>query len=406
VRYANYGRNAQITEAQIPAGTTLATPIDSLNINRNQITVDSTETFLQNQFDVTSRFRTGGVRHALVTGLELSRETSDPTRRTWTGVPTTSLLSPNPSQTFAGTPTISSNVTARAVSVGVYALDTISLGDKVDLMAGARFDRFDAVVSQSVGTPTAFARVDQKPSWRGAVVFKPVATGSIYVDYGTSFNPSAEALSLTAATVSLPPESNRTIELGSKWDFSGGRLSARAAVFQTTKLNAREPDPNNSLLNVLSGTQRVNGVEGETSGKLTDRWTLMASYAFMDSALISSVAFPAAVGSELANAPRHSASVWSTVDLPWRLQVGGGGQYVGRRTASTTAPFDPVTGLVKALPGYWVANAMAKRTLSSRLDLQLNVTNLTNAYYFDQLHPAHVVPGPGRTALVGLNVKY
>jgi len=171
-------------------------------------------------------------------------------------------------------------------------------------------------------------------------------------------------------------------------------------------LNAREPDPNNSLLNVLSGTQRVNGIEGETSGKLTDRWTLMASYAFMDSSLISSVAFPAAVGSQLANAPRHSASVWSTVDLPWRLEVGGGGQYVGRRTASTTAPLDPVTGLVKALPGYWVANAMARRPLGARLDVQLNVTNLTNAYYFDQLHPAHIVPGPGRTALLGLNFKY
>ena len=65
--------------------------------------------------------------------------------------------------------------------------------------------------------------------------------------------------------------------------LSGGRLRFAARVFQTTKLNAREPDPNNSLLNVLSGTQRVNGFEGEASGKLTDRWTLMASYAFMDS---------------------------------------------------------------------------------------------------------------------------
>ena len=132
----------------------------------------------------------------------------------------------------------------------------------------------------------------------------------------------------------------------------------------------------------------------------------MASYAWLDSALVKSVAFPAAVGSQLANVPKNSASLWTTVGLAWRLEVGGGGQYVGRRTASSTAALDPTTGLLKALPGYWVANAMAKRTVGSRVELQLNILNLTNEYYFDQLHPGHIVPGPGRAALVGLNFKY
>jgi catecholate siderophore receptor len=126
----------------------------------------------------------------------------------------------------------------------------------------------------------------------------------------------------------------------------------------------------------------------------------------LHSELVKSVAFPAAVGSQLANVPEHSASLWSTFDLPWRLQIGGGGQYIGRRTASSTAPLDPTTGLVKALPGYWVANAMAKRAIGARVDLQLNVLNLTDEYYFDQLHPGHIVPGPGRAAMVGLNFKY
>ena len=406
VRYANYGRDVQVTEAQMPAGLTLATPLSAINVNRNQITVDSAETFLQNQFDVTSRFRTGAVGHTLVAGIEAGRETSDPTRTTFASVPNTSLLAPNPLQAFAGTPTVSSRIDAHAVSVGFYALDTVSLGDRWDLMGGARWDRFDAAVSQSVGTATSFTRVDEKPSWRAAVVFKPKPFGSVYVDYGTSFNPSAESLSLSAATVSLPPESNQTIEAGSKWDLASGRLSVRGAVFQTEKLNAREPDPANSLLNVLSGTQRVNGVEGETTGRVTDRWQLMAAYAFMDSHLIKSSAFPAAVGAQLANAPRHTFSLWNTFELPWRFEVGGGGQYVGMRTASTTAPLDPTTGLVKALPGYWVANAMAKRALSGRVDLQINVNNLTNRYYFDLLHPGHIVPGAGRTALVGINFKY
>jgi catecholate siderophore receptor len=288
----------------------------------------------------------------------------------------------------------------------VYALDTVSIGDRVDVMGGVRWDRFDADVRQSVGAATAFTRVDSQPSWRGAFVYKPAGSGSVYFDFGTSFNPSAESLSLSAATASLPPETNRTAEIGTKWDFSSGRLSLRAAVFQTQKLNAREPDPNNSLLNVLSGTQRVNGFEAETNGKVTDHWRVLASYAWLDSELVKSIAFPAAVGSRLANVPKNSFSIWNTFSLPWRLDVGGGGQYIGMRTASSTAPLDATTGLLKALPGYWVANAMAKRALGARVDLQINVLNLTDEYYFDQLHPGHIVPGPGRAALVGLNFKY
>jgi catecholate siderophore receptor len=243
------------------------------------------------------------------------------------------------------------------------------------------------------------------PSWRAAVVYKPAPAASIYADYGTSFNPSAEALSLSASTANTPPESNRTYEAGAKWELSR-RLSVRGAMFRTDKTNAREPDPNNPLQNVLSGEQRVNGVEVEADGHITRHWQILSSYAFMDATLVKSAAFPDAVGAELANVPRHTFNAWSTFDLPWRLQAGGGVRYVGRRTASTTVPLDPSTGLVKALPGYWTANAMAKRPLTRSLDLQLNVENLTDAYYFDQLHPGHIVPGAGRSALLGLAFKF
>ena len=35
-----------------------------------------------------------------------------------------------------------------------------------------------------------------------------------------------------------------------------------------------------------------------------------------------------------------------------------------------------------------------------------NLNNLTNKYYYDQIHPAHIVPGAGFTALIGLNFKF
>ena len=118
------------------------------------------------------------------------------------------------------------------------------------------------------------------PSWRGALVFKPVAGGSIYFDYGTSFNPSAETLALTVATQNAPPEESRTFEVGTKWDLFARKLSLRAAAFRTDKTNARETV--NATTVVLSGSQRVSGVQIQANGYITSRWEILASYAYLD----------------------------------------------------------------------------------------------------------------------------
>ncbi len=405
-RYANYVRDVLITEAQIPAGVTLATPLSSIQVTRHEIGVNSTETFLDNQADMLAHFDTGFIHHDVVTGVEAARETSDPTRPTWTNVPTTSLLNPNPYQALTGTETITSSVHTTAISAAAYVLDTMKFGRHWDLTGGFRWDRFDTNYAQTVAPATAFHRVDDMPSWRAALVYKPVAIGSVYFAAGTSFNPSAEALSLSASTASLPPEKNRTYEFGTKWDLPNGRFSLRAAVFQTTKLNAREPDPTNSLLNVLAGTQRVNGAEMEIHAHLTSRWDILGSYANLNAKLISSNYYPAAIGAQLANVPRNSFNFWSTYRLPWRWEAGFGGNYVSSRTASATAPFDPVTGLVKEVPGYWVFNAMASRRLNEHVSFQVNANNIANRYYYDELHPAHIVLGPGRSVLAGLKFKF
>ena len=244
------------------------------------------------------------------------------------------------------------------------------------------------------------------PSWRTALVYKPVSIASIYGAAGTSFNPSAESLSLSASTANLPPEKNRTYEAGTKWDLPHERLSLRAAFFRTEKLNAREPDPTNSLLNVLAGNQRVNGLEADVRARLTSRWDLMASYANLDGRVVSSNYYPAAIGAQLANVPRNTFNFWSNYRMPRRWQTGFGGNYVSTRTASSTVPLDPVTGLVKEVPGYWVFNAMARHPLSEHVDLQVNVYNIANRYYYDELHPAHIVLGPGRSALASLRFKF
>ncbi|HEX3744229.1 MAG TPA: TonB-dependent siderophore receptor [Bryobacteraceae bacterium] len=406
VRYANYVRDVLITEPQIATPVSLATPLSQMSVTRHQIGANSVETLADEQLDLTARFVTGSLHHTLITGVEATKETSSPTRPTWTNVPTASLLDPDPDQPFSGTETITSIVHTTALSGAAYVLDTVALSPHWELTGGFRFDRFDSAYTQQVAPATAFRRVDEMPSWRGALVYKPAAAGSIYVDAGTSFNPSAESLSLSAATANLPPEKNLTYEAGTKWDLDRQRLSLRGALFRTEKYNAREPDPNNPLLDVLGGNQRVDGAEFQARGRLTSRWELVSSFAYLDGKVVSSEYYPAAVGYPLANVPKYTFNLWSEYRLRPGWEIGAGSNYVSARTASSTAPLDATTGLVKEVPGYWVFNAMVKHPLSEHIDLQLNVNNIANRYYYDELHPGHIVLGPGRSALVGLQFKF
>src|SRR5207253_10729129 len=114
----------------------------------------------------------------------------------------------------------------------------------------------------------------------------------------TSFNPSAEALSLTVATAqeNAAPEKNRTFEVGTKWDLASRKLSLRAAAFQTDKTNARETV--NATAVELSGSQRVRGVQVQANGHVTNRWDVLASYAYLDGKVVGSQLFPLSVGAD------------------------------------------------------------------------------------------------------------
>ncbi len=170
VRAANYVRDALITEAQIPAGVTTATPLDSIAITRHEIGVNSVETSLDEQLDLTTHFQTGALQHTLTTGVEAGRESSDPTRPTYSTVPTTSLLNPDPSQALSGTVAITSRVITNALSAAAYAMDSIRLG-RWNLSGGVRWDLFDAHYTQYVPPVSDFRRTDRMPSWRAALTY-------------------------------------------------------------------------------------------------------------------------------------------------------------------------------------------------------------------------------------------
>jgi catecholate siderophore receptor len=462
-RAANYPRRAQITEPQICSNAPASVPVggivaklptsavnsalpcpytatsdpSTIQVNRNQLQIKSVEGDLWDQTEVTARFKVLGTRNALVAGVEGGQEISNPIRTSYTisginTVPSTSLLDPNTGQPFAGTGYISSIVHTKAKSVGVYFVDTVKLGNLFEASGGVRWDRFDTNYNlwqpkpPAGGTVTApvapINRVDEQPSYRAAFVYKPSSHGSVYFDYGTSFNPAAESLSLSVGLVnsSAAPEENETYEVGAKWSFLNERLLAEGAWFRTEKDNARETDPTNSNNIVAAGNQLVKGVQFSVIGRLPQGMDIVAGYAYLDSAVIFSKFFPTSVGYPLANVPKQTFNMFVTHRLPWRLNAGLGGNYVASRTASSTVPFVPtayapnpngpgfvVTSVaMKQVPGYWVFNAMLRRPITERLELQANVNNLLNRNFIDLPHPSHLIPGAGANALIGINFKF
>ena len=473
-RWANYPRDVQITEPQIcsnvsvstpvggyvaalptsavntalPCAYTPSTPAAQITVNRNQLQIKSVEGDLWDQTEVTARFKVAGVHNDFAGGVEGGREISNPIKTSYTenkinSVTPTNLAKPTPQDVFSGTGYIASITHVKSESVGLYFIDTMKLGRFVELSGGVRWDYFDTLFNLyapatsvvSAATTAAIAPISQtvhQPTYRAALVFKPNPHGSVYFDYGTSFNPSAESLSLSVSSSVLPPEENETYEVGGKYSLLGSRLMLEGAWFHTTKDNARETDPTNSNNIVLAGNQLVKGVQGSAVGRLSDGSDLVVGYAYLDSAVSYSKLFPTSIGYPLANVPKQTFNAFLTHRLPWRMGAGFGGNYVASRSASSTTPYVGtsygaaqtfalgaapcgVTAVtcyqvlgtaMKQVPGYWVFNAMMKRPVTDRIELQANVYNLLNRFYIDQPHPSHLIPGAGLNAMIGANFRF
>ena len=395
---ARYGRTRRDSVITAPRFASVNTSTD---LNRQLQSRDMTDGIAIGQIDSIARFATGTVEHSVAFGFEAARETSENFLRSGPNAPLADLYEPDTDAPYPGPITRTGAINdGTADSLAAYAFDTARLGQRWQVSAGVRWDRFDVSYDQTAvnGALTTLERDDDMVSGRFGVVYKPAPTASIYAGFGTSFNPSAEGLTLTPATVAVEPEKARSYELGTKWDVASSRLSLTAALFRTEKTNARTPGINpGDPPTVLDGRQKVDGFEVGATGQITRGWSVFSGYTFMDSEVLESNT-PAEVGKPVSNTPRHSFSLWTTVDLPWRLEVGGGAWYVGDRTNNNSAQ--------RTAPGYWVIDATAARPIGRHLTLRVKGSNLADESYIDRVGGGHFVPGPGRSVLLMADVGF
>jgi catecholate siderophore receptor len=397
-------------------------------VSRSAKSRNSTSSGFVNQTDLQAKFNTGFVEHSLVTGVEFSYQ--DTHNRGYNVLSATggtigstcnaallrsgdctSLYDPTPKDAWNGTITDSLAYTDTDTKTSAaYVFDTLKFNDQWSLNLGLRYDDYD-VTSSGFSTggrgsvAGSFKRENTSQLWNYQVglTYKPLPNGSIYAAWSTSSNPSGETsgnggLELAANNSDLDPEKNRNYEIGTKWDFFDDNLSLTAALFRTEKTNARITDPDNATFQVLDGEQRVDGLELTYSGNITSKWKVYGGYTYMESEIVKATN-AADEGNHMPSTPRNNFNFWSTYELMPKLTVGGGATFVDSRFGNEANSVE--------VPSYWRYDAMATYALTKNVDLQLNVQNLTDKRYYDQVfttHYAHMAAG--RTALMSASFHF
>jgi catecholate siderophore receptor len=302
-------------------------------------------------------------------------------------------------------------------ALGVYAQDLVQLAPAWKLLAGLRWDRFQAhyrtfstaapsATVPSVGTLTAErGRTDALFSQRLGVLFQPTPLSSFHFSYGTSFNTSGDTYQFDALGSNTPPERSRNFELGAKIDSDSGDATVRLALFHATKFNERNRDETSvdATNYVLSGQRHAAGIEVDIAGRVTPKWEVYGSYAFIPdaevdaaSAVLGTTLIGETVGQRPGLTPRHSGTLWSTYQVTAQLRLGAG--------LNARSSMSPQQSSIVA-PRYVTADLLAEYN-AGPLVFKLNVSNVTNKLYADALYRAHYVAGKPRTVQLTTSAKF
>ena len=405
----------------IPANGNLFGTTISLNPQSRYQTVDVTADIT----DATFRFTTGPIKHSLVLGTEFSRE--QVSRQGYAGL-TSELFTGNTNGTgsflginvlnppnmlqFRTQPYRAGNPTVVPVDTKAgYLIETMNFEDIALLNGGVRFDDYTISSSNNTGTVSAHSG---NLNYNLGFTLKPTPSTSVYVAHATSSNPVGAELDATSSVYGglnpnfagnqvLPPEQNTADEIGVKAELFDRRLLATAALFNTQKDNARETrGTGNAATITATGAYRVQGVDLELAGKITDRLSLFGGYVIMDTRVTKS-AILQNIGSRLANVANRSFSMLAKYQLSPMFEVGVQTVNNSRVAGGTLA------ANANVLPSYWRIDAFIEAKVNENLTIKLYGTNLTDRRIYDALYQSNApfaLIQPGRTISLIAQTKF
>ena len=371
-RIANYDKFYQNV---FPGGAVNAAGT-SVNLTAYNNETDRRNLF--NQTDLTYKFDTGWLRHTVLGGVEVGRQSGLSFRQDgfFNGAAGSLAVSPlNPTTyvpvTFRNT--TGADNTYMLDLAAAYVQDQIEITKHLQVIAGLRFDRFD-LASTDRRTGATQSRIDNLTSPRVGVVVKPVENLALYSSYSVSYLPSAgdQFSTLSPGTAIAKPEKFANKEVGLKWDISP-RLQFATAAYDLVRSNQRLADPNRPGFFIPSGQTDTKGFEAALSGFMTEAWQVVGGYAYTDARIVSATSTTIVAGNRVGLVPFNTFALWNRYQFTERWAAGIGIIHQGNMFASSD---DTVR-----LPGIIRVDAAVYGRINKDVRWQVNIENLFDARY-------------------------
>ena len=282
-----------------------------------------------------------------------------------------------------------------------YAQDNVSLGSKVKLMLGGRYDVFRRTshnnpVNNGVETEGPLLRRDAESfTGRVGVVVQPVPVVDLYGSIANSFRPLTQA---QPDGTTLDPETGRQVEFGQRFHMAGGRVQLNTSIFHIVRENVAFSRPGGFFDQASDVTSK--GFEADITTSPVSNWRINGGYGFTNikfgDYLVNATSNLR--GNTAIMAPKHTFSVWTAYDWP-----NGFGVNVGARAQSKVF-IDRTNTLT--FDGYGVLN-LGARYRRGAVEYALNVNNLTDTEYFASvLYDTQLYPGEPINVLGTVRIRF
>ena len=413
LRHGQYYRDLWASALRFTTAPTSPSAVDdSTSITRGQKGRIGYSTISNLQSDYSDTLKVWGLKHQIITGIDLSNENAlrnnnYPGGNATGAALTTAVGTPNDGE-FRTDPHGDAPMNKfNARNIGVYAQDTLELTPTLKLIGGLRNDQFTA--SYYTATGDSNNRADSLWSPRLGAMYQPNDWSSYYTSYGTSYNVSGDTYqyavgSPTSRVANTAPEQSRNIEFGSKFDLFEKKLMLSTSLFYSEKYNERNTDPDTAATQeLLSGKRHAAGVDLNVAGRITSAWETFLSWTWIPNAEVDEAVYTTNVNTPQAGdrpglTPVHSGSLWNTYKISSQFRLGAGVNYRGRQT--------PLTNKNLNAKEFTTLDLMAEYTIDGSTSVRLNINNATDERYADGLYSSFYTPGAARSAQLTLKLQF
>lgn len=356
------------------------------------------------QLNLTGHFSTGGFEHTLLTGIEYEDYDYQSIIQRSSGAAGAypiDIFDPVHGQPRPALTRKPTDDQENLKTFGVFVQDQVALTERLKLLAGARFERFEhqyeSFVPQNPPGSRNWDVTDSAVTPRLGVIYDLTDTVAVYANTARSFKPNTGASREGGG--GFKPEEGKSYEMGVKWEALDRQLSVDAAIYQIEKRNVLTPDPLDSTFNVAAGEVRSRGFDLNVAGNLTPQWRVIGGYAYVDAEVTKDINIPS--GTRLLNVPKNSFSLLNVYEFQdgglKGLGLGVGAKYVDERAGNTAAS-------TFTMDSYTVVDLLGYYKVNERIRLNLDLKNLFDADYEEgAFGGVYAYPGAPRTVQAGIS---